>query len=280
MAILVTGASGQLGYDVVKYFESNGFDVYSPTHSELDITVKDEVTSFFQGKIIDAVIHCAAYTKVDFAEEEKNHCMLVNVCGTLNLVEQCRILGIPILYVSTDYVFSGQGDDEWEVDDPVDPVNIYGLSKLLGEEVVRSYREHYILRISWVFGLNGNNFVKTILKLSKTRDVINVVDDQVGSPTYTHDLAPLINEMIFSEKFGTYHAHNSGVCSWCDFAKEICRMSGASVIVNPVKTEDYKTKAKRPANSRLSTKKTEEIYNYKMPPWKDALGRYLDELSF
>ena len=279
MKVLVTGVNGQLGHDVSLVLKDRGMDVIAPTRSDMDITDKDAVDSFFERYRSDAVIHCAAYTAVDRAEDETEQCRKVNVGGTANIVRNCERYGIPMMYISTDYVFNGSGDRPWEPSDPTDPVNAYGLSKRDGETEVLRIRKHFIIRISWVFGINGSNFIKTMRRLSETRDEVNVVDDQYGSPTYTRDLAELLADMIVTDRYGIYHAHNEGVCTWADVAEETFRLSGLGTKVNRITTDQYPMRAKRPMNSRMSTDSLKENGFRSLPDWKDALSRFVSELD-
>lgn len=278
MKVLVTGGSGQLGHDVSIVLGDGGHDVLAPSHSEMDVCDRESVMSYICSGKPDAVVHCAAWTAVDLAEDEPDRCRKVNAEGTSNIVEACRSLDIPMMYISTDYVFNGTGTEPWKTDDPTDPVNVYGSSKRDGELFVRTLPKHYIIRISWVFGINGRNFVKTMMNLSEKMESLNVVDDQIGSPTYTWDLAHLISDMVFSERYGTYHAHNEGECSWYQFAKEIFRRIGSDIIVNPVTSEEYPAKAPRPRNSRLDTSSLTDNGFALLPDWKDAIGRYIQIL--
>ena len=279
MKVLVTGVNGQLGHDVSLVLKDRGMDVIAPTRSDMDITDKDAVDSFFERNRSDAVIHCAAYTAVDRAEDETEQCRKVNVGGTVNIVRNCERYGIPMMYISTDYVFNGSGDRPWEPLDPTDPVNAYGLSKRDGETEVLRIRKHFIIRISWVYGINGSNFIKTMRRLSETRDEVNVVDDQYGSPTYTRDLAELLADMIVTDRYGIYHAHNEGVCTWADVAEETFRLSGLGTKVNRITTDQYPMRAKRPMNSRMSTDSLKENGFRSLPDWKDALSRFVSELD-
>ena len=279
MKVLVTGASGQLGSDVVKDLDLNGFAPVSATHETLDITNKGSVDAFFSEHELDAVIHCAAWTNVDLAEDEPEKCADVNVKGTRNIVDNCKSLDIPMVYISTDYVFDGSGTAPWRVDSPTNPINEYGRSKFLGEQCVRELEKHFIVRTSWVYGANGKNFVKTMLNLSENRPEIRVVSDQIGSPTYTADLAPLLREMIRTDLYGTYHAHNEGYCSWYNFATEIMRQSGKKTTITPIDSSSYPMKAKRPFNSRLDTDNIGDAGFSKLPEWRDGLNRFLREIS-
>jgi len=259
-------------------------DESSPCHgidvAELDITDGDAVRAYLTEYKPQCVIHCAAYTAVDKAEDEPELCYKVNAEGTENLAKACREIDAEMIYISTDYVFDGKGDKPYETDAVKAPASTYGKSKLAGEEAVtRRLERFYIVRISWVFGKNGNNFVKTMLKLAQTKDEINVVNDQVGSPTYTPDLAVLLCNMALSGKYGTYHATNEGFCSWADFAKEIMHQSKSVCKINPIPTEQYPTKATRPKNSRLSKKSLVKAGFSRLPSWQNALERYLVDCS-
>ena len=280
MKVLVTGYNGQLGYDVVKRLweldiESKGVDV-----SDFDLTNKEEVQAYIREYSPDVVVHCAAYTVVDKAEDEKELCYVVNVSGTEYVAEVCKELNAKMVYISTDYVFNGEGEEPFEVDSPVGAKNQYGLTKYQGELEVQKYLDKYfIVRVSWVFGINGNNFIKTMLRLGKEREEINVIDDQVGSPTYTSDLAKLIVDMIQTEKYGVYHASNEGYCSWYEFTKEIFKQVGYTTKVNPITTDRYPAKAIRPLNSRMSKKSLDEAGFERLCKWEDALKNYLSELK-
>lgn len=280
MKVLVTGVKGQLGHDVVNELEKRGIGAVGVDVEEMDITDADAVKRVITEAGVDAVIHCAAYTAVDMAEDNVEICRKVNVTGTGNIARTCKELDIKMLYISTEYVFNGEGDGEWVPEDKPDPKSVYGQSKADGEkEVVRELDKYFIVRISWAFGVNGKNFVRTMLNLSKTRDTLNVVMDQVGSPTYTYDLARLLVDMIQTEKYGFYHASNEGWCSWYDFACAIFKEAGIKMTVNPVTTAEYTAaKAKRPANSRMSKAKLIEAGFKPLPTWQDALKRYLEAL--
>ena len=280
MKILVTGITGQLGHDVMKELAARGHEAIGASRKEFSLTDFDAARAFLEQAKPDAIIHCAAYTAVDKAEDEKDQCMIVNGGATRNLATIARDLGAKFVYISTDYVFPGTGEQAYDVDAPKGPTNAYGLSKLAGEEAVQELLEKYfIVRISWVFGVNGKNFIKTMLKLAETHNALTVVDDQIGSPTYTADLARLLVDMVESDKYGVYHATNEGFCSWTDFAKEIFRQAGKDVTVTPVPSSAYPTKATRPKNSRMSKAALDAAGFCRLPTWQDALSRYLKELD-
>lgn len=279
MKVLVTGVKGQLGYDVVNELEKRGHTAIGTDVEEMDITDAEKVREVLDAEKPDAVIHCAAYTAVDAAEDNVELCRKINAEGTENIAKACKELGCKLLYVSTDYVFNGEGERLWEPDDEREPLNVYGQTKYEGELAVEKYVEKFfIVRIAWVFGINGKNFIKTMLRLGEDHDELTVVADQIGSPTYTYDLARLLVDMIGSDKYGRYHATNEGLCSWYDFAVEIFRQAGMDVRVRPVTSEEYPAKAKRPHNSRMDKAKLEENGFERLPDWKDALGRYLKAL--
>lgn len=280
MRILVTGASGQLGYDVERELERRGIEHLGTSSRELDITDRAAVEHLMQSYRPDAVVHCAAYTKVDLAEDEPERCWAVNADGTRNMAAACRKTGAKLLYISTDYVFPGAGERSYETGDPTGPVNTYGRSKLAGELAVQSLLEKYfIVRISWVFGKNGNNFVKTMLRLAETKAELSVVCDQIGSPTYTADLAPLLCDMVQTERYGVYHATNEGTCAWSEFAEAIFELAGRQVVVHPISTSAYPTRAARPLNSRMSKECLHSNGFQELPEWKNALARYLKEIT-
>ncbi|MFI3209875.1 MAG: dTDP-4-dehydrorhamnose reductase [Peptostreptococcaceae bacterium] len=273
--IIVTGANGQLGYDVVEFLDKKGYNVVGLKREDLDLTDLQNITKVMICLKPDAIIHCAAYTAVDKAEDEIELCEMINYKATEKIIDVCRNLDIPIIYISTDYVFDGQKDSEYLETDITNPINIYGKTKLMGEQIVQTYKRHFIVRISWVFGQNGNNFVDSMIKLSKNNKVLNIIDDQVGSPTYTKDLTPLLADMLESDKYGIYHVTNEGFCSWYEFAKEIFKIKNIDIELNPIKTSEYKTKAKRPLNSKLSKDKLSENGFNNLRSWKDALIDYL-----
>lgn len=262
MKVLVTGANGQLGTDVVLALEKKGFDVKAAGRSEIDITNFSDVSEKINKFMPECVIHCAAYTNVDMAEEERNTCKLINVTGTENIAKAAVSVGASIMYISSDYVFDGTNNMPMEIDDKPNP------------------DKYYILRTSWIFGENGKNFVKTMLNLSEKNESVSVVNDQIGSPTYTADLAKLISNMISVGHYGIYHATNEGFCSWADFAREIFAISNKNTEVIPINSSEYPSKAKRPFNSMLS-KRCLEINGFeRLPIWKDALTRFLNQHFF
>lgn len=280
MKILVTGYNGQLGYDVVKELNSRSVECRGVDREDFDITDRDETVGYICDYAPDAVIHCAAYTAVDRAEDDEENCRKVNADGTENIAVACEKLRAKMLYVSTDYVYGGDGEAPFETDSPTNPKNVYGVSKLEGEKAVMKYIDKFfIVRTSWVFGINGNNFVKTMLRLGDEKENLNVVCDQVGSPTYTPDLARLICDLIVTEKYGIYHVTNENFCSWAEFAAEIMKLGGKKTVINPVPSSEYPTKAERPHNSRLSKKCLDEAGIKRLPTWQDALKRFLKEMS-
>ena len=280
MRVLVTGVKGQLGHDVVNEMEKRGLTPIGVDLAEMDITDKEACDRVITEANVEAVIHCAAYTAVDAAEDNVDVCMKVNAGGTRNIAEVCKKLGIKMMYISTDYVFDGQGTRPWEPDDERHPLNVYGQSKYEGELAVEELVEKFFtVRIAWVFGINGKNFIKTMLNLGKTRDHLTVVADQIGSPTYTYDLARLLVDMIETDRYGRYHATNEGLCSWYEFACEIFKQAGMNVTVSPVTSDQYPAKAKRPMNSRMDKSKLDEMGFKRLPSWQDALGRYLKEIQ-
>lgn len=281
MKVLVTGVKGQLGHDVVNELEKRGHQAVGVDIEEMDITDEASVNQVIRENLPEAVIHCAAYTAVDAAEDNVELCRRVNGDGTRNIAKVCRDLDIKMMYISTDYVFNGQGTRPWEPYDHREPLNVYGQTKCEGELAVEENLEKYfIVRIAWVFGVNGKNFIKTMLNLGKTRDTLTVVADQIGSPTYTYDLSRLLVDMIETDKYGRYHATNEGLCSWYEFACEIFRQAGMKVNVLPVESKDYPAKATRPMNSRMSKEKLTENGFKLLPPWQDALSRYLKEIEY
>ena len=279
MKVFVTGVRGQLGYDVVRELEKRGMEAIGVDVQEMDITDEAAVDRVITEAQPDAVIHCAAYTAVDAAEENEEICRKVNADGPRYIARTCKKLGIKMIQISTDYVFDGQGDRPWEPEDPCDPKTVYGLTKREGElAVMETLEEYFIVRIAWVFGVNGKNFVKTMLRLGETHDSLTVVNDQFGSPTYTYDLARLLVDMVQTDKYGIYHATNEGFISWFEFAKAIFEKAGKNVTVKPVTTAEYGAKAFRPANSRMSKEKLTQMGFERLPAWEDALERYLREI--
>ena len=276
MRIIVTGAKGQLGSDVMKRLSEIGAEAIGADIDRLDITDEKAVDLFFKESHADGVIHCAAYTNVDLAESQKEICRKINADGTRNIAAACEKYGMKLLYLSTDYVFDGRGTEPFETDSPKAPCNFYGETKLEGEtEAARLCKRLFIVRISWVFGENGKNFVKTMLRLAAERSEISVVCDQTGSPTYTKDLAVLLCEMISGCKYGVYHATNEGVCSWAEFADKIMELSKSETKIIPIPSSQYKSAAVRPANSRLSKSSLDRNGFSRLPHWEDALQRFL-----
>lgn len=287
MKVLVTGAKGQLGIDVVKELKKRGHIAIGVGSQEMDITDLALVEKVITGANPDAVVHCAAWTAVDVAEDNVEKCRLINATGTENIAKVCKELDIKMIYISTDYVFDGQGTKPWLPDDERNPLNVYGQTKYEGELLVENnLSKYFIVRIAWVFGVNGKNFVKTMLNLGKRNSRLTVVDDQVGSPTYTFDLARLLIDMVETEKYGSYHVTNEGFCSWYEFAREIFRQAAEinpiyrSILIDPVDSSAYQVKAKRPSNSRMCKDKLSDNGFDRMPTWQDALGRYLKEIEF
>ena len=280
MRVLVTGVKGQLGHDVMDELAAKGIEGIGVDVEEMDITDAGACQRVIKEAKPDAVIHCAAYTAVDAAEDNVELCRKVNGEGTRNIARVCRDLNIKMMYISTDYVFNGQGERPWEPDDYREPLNVYGQTKYEGELAVEELVENFFtVRIAWVFG-RGKNFIKTMLRLGRENGAVNVVNDQIGSPTYTYDLARLLVDMIQTEKYGRYHATNEGICSWYEFACEIFRQAGMTEVkVTPVSSGQFQAKAKRPMNSRMSKEKLTEEGFERLPSWQDALGRYLKTLE-
>ena len=284
MRILVTGVNGQLGHDVVNQLKSRGHHPVGVDIGEMDITDCESVADVLSNVKPDAVIHCAAWTAVDSAEDNEDKVRLVNAYGTENIAKQCKKLGCKLMYLSTDYVFDGQGNAPWHPDcKNYKPLNVYGQTKLEGELAVSGLVDKFfIVRIAWVFGKNGNNFIKTMLRLSETHNTLRVVNDQIGTPTYTFDLARLLVDMVETEKYGYYHATNEGgYISWAEFAEAIFKTANKNVKVIPVSTKEYGvSKAVRPFNSRLDKSKLIENGFKPLPAWQDALKRYLEEINY
>ncbi len=280
MKVLVTGVKGQLGFDVINELGKRNIEAVGVDIDEMDITNAAQVEEVITKVVPDAVIHCAAYTAVDAAEDNVEICRKVNAEGTKNVAEVCGKLDIKMMYISTDYVFNGQGTRAWEPDDEREPLNVYGQTKYEGELAVEQHvKKFFTVRIAWVFGVNGKNFIKTMLNLGKTHDQLTVVNNQTGSPTYTYDLARLLVDMIQTEKYGRYHATNEGLCTWYEFACEIFKQAGLDVKVTPVTSDEYPAKAKRPENSRMNKEKLKENGFEPLPSWQDALNRYLKEIE-
>lgn len=281
MRVLVTGAKGQLGTDLMNELKKQGLEGIGVDVEEMDITDADACMRVISGADVDAVIHCAAYTAVDAAEDNVDLCRKINGEGTRNVALACKAADVKMMYISTDYVFDGKGTRPWEPDDHRDPLNVYGLTKYEGEVAIEELLEKYFtVRIAWVFGVAGKNFIKTMLRLGKERGAVSVVNDQVGSPTYTYDLARLLVDMIQTEHYGRYHATNEGECSWYEFAVEIFRQAGMGhVTVTPVSSSEFAAKAVRPENSRMSKAKLSDKGFTRLPKWQDALSRFLKEID-
>jgi len=281
MKVLVTGAKGQLGTDLMNELAKRGIEGIGVDVQEMDITDAEACRRVIKNSGADAVIHCAAYTAVDAAEDNVDLCRRINGEGTRNVAQACKEADVKLMDISTDYVFDGQGTRPWEPDDERHPLNVYGQTKYEGELAVEELSDKYfIVRIAWVFGVAGKNFIKTMLRLGKERGAVSVVDDQIGSPTYTYDLARLLVDMIQTDKYGRYHATNEGLCSWYEFAKEIFRQAGMDVPVTPVSSDAFPAKATRPSNSRLNKDKLSENGFERLPAWQDALGRFLKEIEY
>ena len=285
MRVAVTGATGQLGRDVTEELRPRGHEVLALGSADMDITKESSVREVLGTFRPDAVIHCAAWTAVDAAEDPGNRgkVFAVNAEGTANIAAACRELGCKMVYISTDYVFSGEGTEPWDPDcRDFRPLNVYGESKLAGEKAVcEQLKKFFIVRIAWVFGLHGKNFVRTMLNVAEKHDTVRVVNDQIGTPTYTADLAELLADMIITDRYGFYHATNEGgYISWYDFTCEIYRQAGKFTAVLPVTTAEYGlSRAKRPFNSRLEKSKLTESGFKRLPDWKDALSRFLKQLA-
>ena len=281
MRVLVTGAKGQLGTDLMNELKKQGLEGIGVDVEEMDITDAEACMRVISGADVDAVIHCAAYTAVDAAEDNVELCRKINGEGTRNVALACKAADVKMMYISTDYVFDGKGTRPWEPDDHRDPLNVYGLTKYEGEVAIEELLDKYFtVRIAWVFGVAGKNFIKTMLRLGKERGAVSVVNDQVGSPTYTYDLARLLVDMIQTEHYGRYHATNEGECSWYEFAVEIFRQAGmGQVTVTPVSSSEFAAKAVRPENSRMSKEKLSDKGFTRLPTWQDALSRFLKEID-
>ena len=302
MKVFVTGMAGQLGHDVMNELSKRGYEgigsdiaseysgvqdgsaVTTMPYVSLDITDKEAVEKVLTEQKPDVVVHCAAWTAVDLAEDDDKveKVRAINAGGTENIAKVCKKLDSKMVYISTDYVFDGQGTEPWLPDcTDYKPLNVYGQTKLEGEQAVSGNLDQYfIVRIAWVFGVNGKNFIKTMLNLGKTHDHLTVVNDQTGSPTYTYDLARLLVDMIQTDKYGRYHATNEGICTWYEFACEIFKQAGMNVSVAPVSSDEYPAKAKRPSNSRMDKSKLTANGFTPLPTWQDALSRYLKEIEY
>lgn len=274
--ILVTGSTGQLGSDVVKELLKRGYSTLSPNRSEFNLCSEDSIRNYILNSNCEAIVHCAAYTQVDKAEDEKDLCIKINATATKHIAKCAKILDIPMIYISTDYVFDGTKDGEYTENDETNPINIYGESKLAGEKYVQEILDkYYIVRTSWVFNINGKNFIETMLRLSKANNQLSIVNDQIGSPTYTKDLSRLLVDMLETSKYGLYHATNEGYCSWYEFADTIFKLANINIDIKAINSNEYASRAKRPMNSKLSKDKLIE-YGFKpLPHWEDALKDYL-----
>jgi dTDP-4-dehydrorhamnose reductase len=278
--ILVTGANGQLGFDVVKELKKRNIRCTGTTRSDFDITDFESARNYILKEKPKCIIHCAAYTAVDKAEDEDEICYKVNVLGTENIAKVCKEVDAKMIYISTDYVYGGIGSKPHEIDENINPLSVYGKTKYEGELKVKEIlNKYFIVRTSWVFGINGNNFVKTMLRLGKEKNSLGVVCDQIGSPTYTKDLAVLLCDMAETDKYGIYHATNDGFCSWAEFAEAIMKIANLDCKINYIKTNEYKTKAIRPLNSRLSKKSLLKRGFNELPKWKEALEGCLAEFK-
>lgn len=281
MRVLVTGYKGQLGFDVIKHLNGREIESVGVDIDDFDLTDTNAVQRFIEDYRPSVVVHCAAYTAVDKAEDDRQTCYAVNVTGTENIVSACQAADAAMVYISTDYVFPGTGDQPYETNSEKGPTGYYGLTKSQGEDaVIAGLDKHFIIRTAWVFGVNGNNFVKTMVRLGREREELRVVADQYGSPTYTDDLARLICDMITTDNYGIYHATNEGFCSWYDFAAEIMKLAGIrNTTIVPVTSEEYPTRAARPKNSRLSKESLDQAGLARLPAWQDALARFLREIN-
>ena len=274
--ILVTGSTGQLGSDVVKELLKRGYSTLSPNRSEFNLCSEDSIRNYILNSNCEAIVHCAAYTQVDKAEDEKDLCIKINATATKHIAKCAKILDIPMIYISTDYVFDGTKDGKYTENDETNPINIYGESKLAGEKYVQEILDkYYIVRTSWVFNINGKNFIETMLRLSKANNQLSIVNDQIGSPTYTKDLSRLLVDMIETNKYGLYHATNEGYCSWYEFANTIFKLANINIDIKAINSNEYASRAKRPLNSKLSKDKLIEFGFKPLPHWEDALKDYL-----
>ena len=276
MKVVVTGAVGYMGKHVVKELLKRGYSTLSPNRSELNLCSEDNIRNYILNSNCEAIVHCAAYTQVDKAEDEKDLCIKINATATKHIAKCAKILDIPMIYISTDYVFDGTKDGKYTENDETNPINIYGESKLAGEKYVQEILDkYYIVRTSWVFNINGKNFIETMLRLSKANNQLSIVNDQIGSPTYTKDLSRLLVDMLETSKYGLYHATNEGYCSWYEFANTIFKLANINIDIKAINSNEYASRAKRPMNSKLSKDKLIE-YGFKpLPHWEDALKDYL-----
>ncbi|MEH7493684.1 dTDP-4-dehydrorhamnose reductase [Neobacillus niacini] len=278
MKVVVTGAAGQLGQDVLLELDRKNHQAFGADRQQLDITNEEDVLAFISEVKPDVILHCAAYTNVDAAEENEEAAYQVNAAGTEYLAKAAKQTGAKMMYISTDYVFDGTASKPYEVDEPTKPLGAYGRTKLAGEQLLQKHLdEFFIVRTAWVFGIHGNNFVKTMIRLGKERGEVGVVHDQVGSPTYTVDLAQFMVELMETDKYGIYHATNSGVCSWYEFAVEIFKQADMNVTVNPLTSDQFPRPAARPKYSVLSKKMIEQQGLKPLRDWKEALVAYLAE---
>lgn len=276
MSVLVTGAKGQIGYEMVKLLMLRGIECNGVDIEDFDITNKQQALTVITAYKPDTIIHCAAYTDVDQAEDCRELCYSVNVAGTGNVAEICKEINAKMIYLSTDYVFDGNGEEAFEVAALKKPINFYGYTKYMGEKAVqRNLAKYFIVRTSWVFGLPGDNFVKTILRLGREKQALSVVSDQIGSPTYTFDLVKILADMAQSEEYGVYHATNEGYCSRYEFAEAIIKTAGLNCEIIPITTAQYKTSAKRPHNSKLSKASLDEAGFERLPSWDESLNRFI-----
>ncbi|MGL5972182.1 MAG: dTDP-4-dehydrorhamnose reductase [Oscillospiraceae bacterium] len=277
--VLITGSKGQLGSDILSKLISEGFCCIGVDISHFNLVDRESTINFILKEKPDVIIHCAAYVAVDKAEQEQELCYEVNVNGTKHICDAANKINAKLIYFSTDYVFNNDDNTPILVNSNKDPVNHYGKTKSLGEDyIIQNISNFFILRTSWIYGVRGNNFTKTMINLSKTKDKITVVSDQVGSPTFTEDVASVIGEFVKSDKYGVYNVTNEGFCSWYEFAKEIFRLSNIKIVVEPCLSKNYVTLAKRPKNSRLDKEKLSENGFTRLPSWENALKRYLKNL--